>query len=575
MLNRPPSCGGCPLNQVASGFMRPALAADPYGVALIGEALGEDEANEGAPFVGRAGFRLTRLIEWAGFDRSRFDIYNAVWCRPPNNQLVGTEYEQTSIDHCKSAHWARLLERSSVLVPMGNVPTRALTGKTGILTLRGYLTSDGGGRHVIPTIHPSFIQRGMAKWSAAFINDLQKAVSLASTGLPPSLLDYRLDPTPMEAYEWARTYRSTLVADPTTRLAFDIETPGKSEDEDDLDTDSDAPDRTWKIDRIGFSYRALGALSIPWEPSYMAAIRLLLSSDGEKVVWNAGFDVPRVRRAGVEIRGLIHDGMVAWHILHSDLPKRLAFVATFTCPLQPAWKHLSGARPAFYNATDADVEWRSMDVIAHELHKCGLWEVYQRDVVDLEPILVHMHDVGMPIDADIRLDRAIKLTEKLAETTKEMEALVPIEARRISHVYKSTPASTEDLLSRPSTRTLPTCTRCGAIKPRKTHFRRTKKVSNPCEAAGTVEREIPITEYYRVAPFTPSGQSLTRYHQWIRRALPTVYDKRTRGRRVSFGEEQLKDLSIRYPDDKLYRLIAEFRETQKIAGTYIGYAEES
>jgi hypothetical protein len=250
----------------------------------------------------------------------------------------------------------------------------------GIQKGRGYVWERDGYR-LIPSVSPGFIQRGNAKYSAAFINDLQKAVRVATGGLPAEFASYRLDPSPLAAYQWALEYVAWLEKNPDTYLAFDIETPGKDEDEEELDGEAD---RTWHIDRIGFSYKPLSALSIPWEPQYIAAIKTLLGSAGPKVVWNAGFDVPRVRRSGVDIRGTIHDGMVAWHILHTDLPKRLGFVATFTCPWQPAWKHLSGAKPAFYNATDADVELRSMIAIEKELRKTDLWQVYDKDVLQLE-----------------------------------------------------------------------------------------------------------------------------------------------------------------------------------------------
>ena len=429
-LLKPPSCQGCPLETLGEGFMVPQYGSN--GVLLLGEALGEDEANHGKPFVGRAGFKLTRLIEWAGLDRGKFSIANSVWCRPPGNKLQGTSYQQGAIEHCKEVHWRRFLSHP-VVIPLGNVPTEALLGKgPGILDRRGYIYPIGGTTsYAIPTVHPSYIARGNAKWSAAFIADLQKGVRLAEAGPVFEPTNYLLDPSPAGALQWATEYRGQLHRDPSTYLAFDIETPGKPEDEDEAEAGyEDLPDQTWHIDRIGFSFAPHAALSIPWEPPFFAAIRTLLSTEGPKVVWNKGFDVPRVRRMGFGINGIIHDGMIAWHVLHSDLPKKLAFVATFTCPWQPAWKHLSGSKPAFYNATDADVELRSMIAIEKELRSTGLWEVYQRDVVCLEPILVHMHDKGMPIDQEIRYDRAVKLQEAFRRTKDQLGECIPEGARR-------------------------------------------------------------------------------------------------------------------------------------------------
>jgi hypothetical protein len=500
----------------------------------------------------KSNFRLIRLCEWAGFNYGDFQHVTIRYDNPRPWEAIGG---------------------SNVLLPMGPRATDSFGIPGGVNFGRGYVYQRGMGSslsHLIPTVAPGFIQRGNAKYSAAFINDLQKAVHLSREGLPAEFTNYLLDPTPLQAYEWALEYRRYLSANPSTYLAFDIETPGKGEDEEDADTDSDAPDRTWHIDRIGFSYRPYHALSIPWEPVHMATIRLLMEGNGSKVVWNAGFDVPRVRREGVAIEGTIHDGMVAWHILHTDLPKRLGFVATFTCPWQPAWKHLSGAKPAFYNATDADVELRSMLKIEDELRRTGMWDVYQKDVLDLEPILDHMHHRGMPIDFGVRLDRAVKLAERLKTTRSEMEQCVPLEARRIAIVYKKTPKDITGLYGRDSTAVVPTCTGCGLRRPGKAHFKRFKKKLNPCAESSVAETIEPTIEYFRLSDFTPSRDQLVRYHEHLKRPCPRTYDKKSRTQKISFAEKQLKELLLKYPSDPLYGKILEYRALDKLAGTYIG-----
>jgi hypothetical protein len=494
-------------------------------------------------------FRLMRLCEWAGYDLKIF--------------------KRKTITASSPTPWEGLNDPPSVTVTLGPRAALAAGLKRSLNEVRGYVW-DLDSRRVIPTVGVGYIQRGNSRWSAAFINDIQKAVQLAYFGMPPQVTSYCLDPTPLGALQWADQYIRYLQSNPLAYLAFDIETPGKGDDEESADTDPSAPDRTWKIERIGFSYAGLSALSIPWEPSYFAAIRLLLGSSGDKVVWNHGFDVPRIRRAGVQINGTIHDGMVAWHILHSDLPKRLGFVATFTCPWQPAWKHLSGARPAYYNATDADVELRSMLVIEQELKNSGLWDVYQRDVLDLEPILVHMHQKGMPIDESVRADRAVKLSALQAESRRTMESLVPLDARRIAIVYKNVPKCTDGLLSRGANRMVPRCSVCGCSKPRKDHFKVFKKKSNPCSAGVVVNVEEPALEYYRLADFTPSREQLIRYHAHLNRKNPTKWDKKARKYRISFDEESLKKLILDYPQDLLYPEILNYRSLDKLAGTYIG-----
>ncbi len=510
------------------------------GVLLLDHHIGALQSN----------FKLMRLCEWAGFNVKDFQ-----------HRLVRPD---------DSAPWEGVDPSPKVIVPMGPWATAALGLRGDLSSIRGYVTDGPRGTYAVPTVGPGFIQRGNSRWSAAFIQDIQKATVLARSGLPVQFTDYLLDPSPLAALEWARGYLRALEQDPRLYLAFDIETPGKGDEEEDLDTDSDAPDRTWRIERIGFSYRGLAGISFPWAPEYLAAVRLLLGSMGPKVVWNAGFDVPRLRRAGLVFRGIIHDGMVAWHILHSDLPKSLKFVATFTCPWQAAWKHLSGAKPAFYNVTDADVELRSMQVIEQELRRSNLWEVYERDVVQLEPILVHMHQRGMPIDPVVREERAKELAERQLRIKEQMEGAVPLEARRIAIVYTNPPKDLTGLRARPGRRVLPVCGACGVERPRKDHFKRYKKKANPCADAQREEREVAVTEYYRLAEFTPSREQLIRYHHHLNRPLPMVFDKKERKKKVSFAERQLKELTSKFPDDILYKLILDYRQLDKIAGTYIG-----
>lgn len=557
-------------------------------MALVGEAAGEVEARLGEPFKGPAGFKLTRLIEWAGLDRAQFDIWNVAWCRPPGNRLEGEHYEYGAVGHCKHHHWSALVDRVNVVVPLGNVPLHALTGRKGILTTRGYLR-EGWGRLVLPTIHPSYIQRGNSNFAPVFINDLVKAVRSAAES-PATVAArlaavgqrYILDPSPEESLRIAqRIIRELAVLGSTALLSYDIETPWKSDDESEGSDGAgdEVPNRLSEdtqqattILRIGFSANdpARTTISIPWSGEYLPTIRRLLECDSAKVVWNTGFDTPRIRQRGVGIHGIIHDGMIAWHVLHSDLPKGLGFVATFTCPDQPEWKHLNSAKPAFYNATDAEVELKSMEAIQLSLEREGMWSVYKNDVLDLEPILAHMSACGMPIDAAVREDRAIKLAERQNDVLVQLELLYPAQARKVAHIYKNPPKDLTGLSTRPAVITQNVCSVCGLVKPPKAHFRVLKKKLNPCAHGGAVERDVEGIQYFRLAPFRPSRNQLVAYQAALKRLVPTQWDGKLGKRKPSMNEKSIKSLMAKYPLDKFYPLVLEYRELDKLAGTYIG-----
>ena len=55
-------------------------------IMVIGEAPGKNEAEQGEPFVGRAGNLLTNILEAAHMPRQSVFITNILKCRPPGNR---------------------------------------------------------------------------------------------------------------------------------------------------------------------------------------------------------------------------------------------------------------------------------------------------------------------------------------------------------------------------------------------------------------------------------------------------------------------------------------------------------
>src|SRR5690606_8619254 len=80
-----PCCARC---QLAAGRPQagPAARARRPPELLLGAAPGAEARRQGAPFVGRAGRLLDRLLATAGLDRRSVFITNVVACRPPGNR---------------------------------------------------------------------------------------------------------------------------------------------------------------------------------------------------------------------------------------------------------------------------------------------------------------------------------------------------------------------------------------------------------------------------------------------------------------------------------------------------------
>ena len=128
---------------------------------FIGEGPGADEDAQGVPFVGKAGQLLTRMIAAMGRDRAATDpakavyIANIVKCRPPRNRNPLLEEAQACMGYL---HRQIALVRPEVIVLLGNVALKFMTGHSGIMNARGKWL-EVHGIPAMPTFHPSYVIR--------------------------------------------------------------------------------------------------------------------------------------------------------------------------------------------------------------------------------------------------------------------------------------------------------------------------------------------------------------------------------------------------------------------------------
>lgn len=78
-------------------------------IALIGEAPGKNEDEQGLPFVGAAGKFLNEMLASAGMNREDVYITNIVKYRPPNNR--------DPLPEEKKAFWPYLLKQLQIIEP--------------------------------------------------------------------------------------------------------------------------------------------------------------------------------------------------------------------------------------------------------------------------------------------------------------------------------------------------------------------------------------------------------------------------------------------------------------------------
>lgn len=137
-------------------------------IMIIGEAPGQNEDEQGLPFVGRSGQLLDKILASVELSTER-EVYisNAIRCRPPNNRTpVAAELEA-----CKPylLEQIRLINPKIILLT-GATAVKSLIGdKRGITKIRGEWM-EWNERLCMPIFHPAYLLRnpsreqGKPKW---------------------------------------------------------------------------------------------------------------------------------------------------------------------------------------------------------------------------------------------------------------------------------------------------------------------------------------------------------------------------------------------------------------------------
>jgi DNA polymerase len=123
---------------------------------FVGEAPGRDEDIQGIPFVGRAGQKLTQIIEAIGLKREDVYIANVIKCRPPENRNP----EPDEVDQCEPFLFRQVdTIKPKVIVALGTFAAKSLLkSNDSISRLRGRVY-DYRGAKLVPTFHPAFLLR--------------------------------------------------------------------------------------------------------------------------------------------------------------------------------------------------------------------------------------------------------------------------------------------------------------------------------------------------------------------------------------------------------------------------------
>jgi DNA polymerase len=310
-------------------------------IALVGEAWGEHEEYQRAPFVGPSGYELTRMLKEAGIHRADVHLTNVFNLRPkPTNDIenlcsserVGGFSSLKSGKYLKAQYFPEVERvrselrdlRPNITILAGNTAAWAFLGNSGISKIRGAVLMSPivSGLKCIPMFHPAAILRD---WSLRPVTVLDLAKAKREAEFPEirrPARDIYIEPS-LEDLAW---YEKTFLT-PARRISFDIETSGN------------------QITCIGFAPDEKSALVIPfvdnriatgsyWPTVYHEAqawnfVRSVLRSPQPKTAQNGLYDIHFLWRSyGITVNNFEDDTMLLHHALQPESEKGLAFLGS-------------------------------------------------------------------------------------------------------------------------------------------------------------------------------------------------------------------------------------------------------
>jgi len=144
-------------------------------LVFVGEGPGADEDEQGLPFVGRAGKKLTEIIEKGmNLDREK-DTYicNIVKCRPPGNR----DPEKEEIIACNPFLIQQLKAiQPKVIVALGRPAASTLLGRNVQITKERGTWHEYEGFKLMLTLHPAYLLRAYTIENRKAVYDDMKKV---------------------------------------------------------------------------------------------------------------------------------------------------------------------------------------------------------------------------------------------------------------------------------------------------------------------------------------------------------------------------------------------------------------
>lgn len=395
-------------------------------IMFVGEAPGEEEDKSGRPFIGRAGTTFNQLLSQANIVRQECMVANVARERPPGNN-IGFYYEdpkQLVYKPMMKAFVEYLRKeianyRPNIVVALGRHALYALTGKSGIQAVRGYICESTlvPGQKVLPTYHPQAVgYEWKLHWQT--IMDLRKALVNSKTPDMPE------DDRVLQAGVSKRTfleYLQWLYHEHTGPISVDIETssPGAHIDIIGL---ADSPQHAMSFELLQqrksrYSlegemeiWQGLGMLFSEWDHGIGKPLIMQNASYDAAVLWHNN---------RIYCKNIAFDTMIATHVCWPEVPRNLGFQASI-CLNVPMWKHLQHEMPTYYNCCDAANTYGIQLVMDQEIDKLGVRHTFDSEMTQIEPSIM-LQLQGLYVDNVRRVDTKEETEEELSTLESELD----------------------------------------------------------------------------------------------------------------------------------------------------------
>ena len=148
-------CERCPLHQTRHNTV-PGSGDPNADIMFIGEGPGQQEDQQGKPFIGPSGKMFDQILQATGIDRRRVFVTNVLKCRAPENRNPAPD----EVAACRPWLESQIeAVKPRLVVTMGNPATQWFQPGTKISDVRGKIMLHKDGYLILPTFHPAAILR--------------------------------------------------------------------------------------------------------------------------------------------------------------------------------------------------------------------------------------------------------------------------------------------------------------------------------------------------------------------------------------------------------------------------------